>query len=577
MASYNGILLDNNILGLLTDSALDTIDVAEYPTDKCFLGEYLETGGVKTDIFPTPSVDTFDGLLMGDFADLWYNRVHIIPNRIDVGNLVSQQVRPIEIWNGYFIPVTLEDVVATDLLGVTFDVTTPLVIAALESTYKNLVINTVGSPQFDGFFTLTFDDVIIEYFLYVSGKRVLVMPFQHNWSERINERLAWYNTSSGKSLDGIEQLVMLRNAPRRSLSYQFLLASTNSNAARLRALFAALIAGWQTRIFAIPIWSDATRLAVTAASGQNEVQVNTTYFDYDADNYVMLWQNEENYELVEIDEVFSTYLTLKVNLVKEWQAGKTVVMPARLAYVNPNLQGQKHTVDIDTVPVSFELLPQYLSINRLVYAAETTYRSLPVLLTKSNYDNTQSFTLEQQVIRNDANVGIFNIEADQPAPDASNTFGLIFNGHSQIAKYYGWLDNRKGRLAPFWQPTWSKDMQVVQDIASATTNILINAIGYASLYYIDDAPAYNRRDIMIQLKNGTRYFRRITGAGINEDGTETIGIDTALGADILISQIDRVCFLIPSALKADAVEIQWHSGNVAASDLLITDVYDDTI
>ncbi len=576
MAAYTGISLLDGKVALLPDSALSDTDEAVYDATEAIVGTGL-LDGEKTDVLALASVDAKTGKSLTDFDALWYNRVHILPSRINVGNLTSQQVRAIEIFNAYFVPVTLEDVVATDLNGVSFDVTTPLELAALESTYKNLVIDTVGSPQFDGFFTLTFDDAIIEYFLYVSGKRVLVMPFQHNWQERINERLAWYNTSSGKSLDGIEQLTMLRNTPRRFLSYQFLLASTNTNAARLRALFAALIAGWQTRIFAIPIWSDATRLAVTAASGQDEVQVNTTYFDYDADNYVMLWQNEENYELVEIDEVFSTYVTLKVNLVKEWQAGKTVVMPARLAYVNPNLQGQKHTVDIDTVPVNFELLPQYPSINRLVYAAETTYRSLPVLLTKSNYDNTQSFALEQQVIRNDANMGIFNIEADQPAPDSSNTFGFMFANHSQIAKHFGWLDNRKGRFTPFWQPTWSKDMQVVQDIASGATGILINAIGYASLYYIDDAPAYNRRDIMIQLKNGTRYFRRITGAGINEDGTETISIDTVLGANVSVSQIDRVCFLIPSALKADAVEIQWHSGNVAVSDVLIADVYDDTI
>lgn len=577
MAIFTGQLLNDGIPVYYSDNGLPATVTADF-TQQAFLSDRVLTGSAFTDNAPTaPFIDTLTGIMLRDFADLWYNRFHIIPNRINVGNLTSQQVRPIEIFNGYFEDRTISAITNIGLSGVDFDSTVPLVLAPLESVFKNLTINTSGALQFSGAFEFTVDDVKETYYLYVSGKRVLVIPFQHDWSNKIVERLAWLNSSS-KSLDGIEQILMLRNKPRRSLSYDFLLASPFVAAHRLRALFASLMHGWQARVFAVPIWSDATRLPVTAVAGDNQIFVNPTYFDYDSGAYIMLWQDEEHYELLEIDEVLADRVTTTVNMVHTWQAGRTAVLPARLAVISPNLQGTKHTVDIDTVPVTFELLPDSISSNRVVHAAPVLYRSLPVLLTKNNYNPTNSFSIERRINRSDAEIGIFSIEGVQPAPDGSNSFSFIFANHAQIAAFYGWLDDRKGRYGAFWQPTWSHDMELAQPVGAADTSITIKSIGYSSLYMVDDAPVFNRRDIFILLKTGTYYFRRITDATLNEvDGTETININTAIGSTLAISDIDRISFLLPSALKADAIEISYESGNAAQSNVQIADVYDSTI
>jgi hypothetical protein len=574
MTSHTGTILKSSLLLLLPVPTLPDGVEADYSVG-VLTSQSTARAGDKTAILPVQPVDTKTGNLLPDFYDLWYNHVHILPNRIDTGNLTSEQIRVIEIFNGFFEQRTIESIAATDLSGVLLDIDTPLDIAPLGSLFANLVIDTVGSPQFNGFFTLTFDNK--DYLLYVSGKRVLVIPFKHDWSVLPVERLAWLNSTSGKSLDGIEQLIMLRNDPRRTIQYSFLLATTQNNSAYVRSLFIALMAGWQTRVFAVPIWSDATRLKVQADAGQDVININTTYLDYDIGSYIMLWSGVDSYELVEIAEIHDTYIKATVNLVNTWQIGKTIVLPARLAYINNNLQGTKQTVDLDVVPVTFEFLQQYSNVNRIIYGSEVTYRNYPVLLTKGNYDTNVNFTIEQPVIRNDADTGIFSIEADQPAPDAGNDFAVILNGRESISTFLGWLDNRKGRLVPFWQPTWSKDMAVQQDIASAATSLLIKYIGYSSLYIIDGLPAFNRQDIMIRLKNGTRFFRRITGATPNSNGTETIGISSALGQTVQVSDIDRISFLIPSALKADTIELTWQNANVVTCNMQITDIYDDTI
>jgi hypothetical protein len=94
---------------------------------------------------------------------------------------------------------------------------------------------------------------------------------------------------------------------------------------------------------------------------------------------------------------------------------------------------------------------------------------------------------------------------------------------------------------------------------------------------IGGVPAPSRRDVMIRLLNGAYYFRRITNAVINSDGTETLTIDSAIGTLVPVANIDRISFLIPSRLDADAIEIGWASGNVASSVFKVTDLADITI
>jgi hypothetical protein len=96
-------------------------DVVPYSYD--FLTCWPDTPqhqGDKTNVQAVQPVDNKPGRLSPDYADLWYDHIHILPNRINVGNLTSQQVRPIEIFNGYFSSKTLNTVAATGLSGVDF-------------------------------------------------------------------------------------------------------------------------------------------------------------------------------------------------------------------------------------------------------------------------------------------------------------------------------------------------------------------------------------------------------------------------------------------------------------------------
>ncbi|HET7301264.1 MAG TPA: hypothetical protein VFJ01_11510, partial [Oleiagrimonas sp.] len=42
-----------------------------------------------------------NGSAAHSYADDWYDRIHVIPSQINLGNLLRQQVRSIHVWNAW--------------------------------------------------------------------------------------------------------------------------------------------------------------------------------------------------------------------------------------------------------------------------------------------------------------------------------------------------------------------------------------------------------------------------------------------------------------------------------------------
>src|SRR5690606_21223571 len=54
------------------------------------------------------------GQRMRAHVDDWYYRIHISPQRLDLGNVVSAQTQPVLLWNAFLEPRTLLDIGGTD-------------------------------------------------------------------------------------------------------------------------------------------------------------------------------------------------------------------------------------------------------------------------------------------------------------------------------------------------------------------------------------------------------------------------------------------------------------------------------
>jgi hypothetical protein len=103
--------------------------------------------------------------------------------------------------------------------------------------------------------------------------------------------------------------------------------------------------------------------------------------------------------------------------------------------------------------------------------------------------------------------------------------------------------------------------------ATAAT-MRVEAFGYAQLY----ATSAARRDVMIELTDGTLLFRRITGATENDDGTETITLDAQFGRSFTTAEVERVSFLNYRRLDQDEITVAWITDEAAQAAFRLRDL-----
>ena len=314
--------------------------------------------------------------------------------------------------------------------------------------------------------------------------------------------------------------------------------------------------GWQARVFAVPEWFDQSVLLSNVALGATVVPVSTVGKDYDIGGYAILWQNEFNCEIVDIDTITTTQLNLVRPTNSAWNANTTRVVPARLGRINNNINVKLITKTLQIPTVNWELNPAQQSANRLVSESLPTYRSYPIQLRKTNaLEDQQTFTHKVAVA--DSRTGVKYYDAQSKAHRREQPYSIVTRNRTDLGQVLNFLYSLKGQFGAFWLPTWEFDMQLDQaSIASNASTFNIKNIGYARYRYATQSQI----DIMILLNNGTKYYRRITGATEAVDGSyETINIDSSLGVLVNATDINRISFLKLVRLESDKFSMTWQN------------------
>ena len=282
------------------------------------------SAGAMTNNLPvTEIVVGFTGNIVRQFEQDWYHHVHLLPAKIALGNLLSTQMRQVEVWNAHFAPKTLSAVVGQNDGGITLaaPANPPTTYGMLESRLHNVSVSLDGPPVIEASFTFQFPDEAPT--LSISGRRVVVFGLKPNWADGWLERLMWA-TDVLATRDGTEQRVSLRSKPRRSLEFSILVGRDDA------ALLDVLLSAWQSRVYALPIWPDKAVLAATVTAGSTVIPLTTTNLEYEADGLLVIGSDSRNTEAAEVLSVASNAVTLKQPLLQTWPAG-AFVTPARTA------------------------------------------------------------------------------------------------------------------------------------------------------------------------------------------------------------------------------------------------------
>lgn len=394
----------------------------------------------------------------------------------------------------------------------------------------------------------------------------LVFAWDHNWKEAIPERLLWL-TDAIEHRDASEQRRTVRLDPRRQLEYSVLPLTIREKGALENFLYIHL-----GEAVMLPIWTDAQTLRISAASGQPVVEVDTVGYDFDAGAHLCLWKDWLTYEVVQIDSLDETSVTLTENLAATWPAG-TVVLPARLARFTQQQDGTRYGGNIASYRLTFEIDEASRSVNRVDATSPPTYEApvvgaVEVYRSASDWAETLPVTLSGLFGLVDPQTGVVAVDrAAKERPVMTYQHAEKMFSRTEISAFLGFLTRRAGRRAPFWTPTQEDDFKL---LSIGFETLTIESCGYSRDVY----PTGMRGHLaLICCRNtlfyerGRQIYRPIRSATDNEDGTETLHLWIASDFSGGDAPFLRLSLLRYCRLESDAVEITWIAPTIATARL----------
>ncbi len=367
-----------------------------------------------------------------------------------------------------------------------------------------------------------------------------VWPVTPDWSNGVQESLAWLSDVMVSSATAISQHHGLRIGPRRSFTFELLADSQERRVADM------LLAGHRGT-WLLPIWPDI-QLVGAHSAGAGFINCITLGLDFVNGGKAVLWSAVNRWEVVHIDTVVPLGLALASPLVDAWPSG-TRLYPLRRARVQDGAEEVLRSDNVSRRAISFDIAE---ACDWPAFSGHGTYLSHLVLDARPD-ESDDPVASHSGLLQ--------TVDYDTSLPVTHDLPGLALRTQRSNWKLWGraehtWfrslLYTLGGRVTPIWVPSFASDLKPAAAVAGDSTAMRVEWAGY-TLFGRNKA---NRRDICIELLDGTKLYRRITSA-IEAGDTEILTLNEALdGASIVPSRIRSISFMALSTLASDEVEIE---------------------
>lgn len=351
-----------------------------------------------------------------------------------------------------------------------------------------------------------------------------------------------------KGNDGTEQRICIRNVPRQSFDFSVYLGTSLELATLQNLLF-----GWQKGYWALPVWMEKTLHMGTLSSGSSTITFNTAYADYRDATLAIVWQDYATFEVVLIDTVYPTYISL-TGTTSTTFTGNKYIMPCRIA--------QMITPSVSMMSNRKEGIHQFsfMVVDNVLLDTYSPSVEYPDLSGQTNYEVVEAPSYVEEELNSDGDLSIqdygigdfeYFSESDYNIP--SRTYKRQNYTKANCWNFRLWLHSFYGRQLAKWFPTYKDDLTLISSIGPSDVTFEVENVGLTINVGVNALRGY-----LAFITNTNSYYRQITDISELTNGNEQITIDASIGATIQTTDI--VCFLEKCRLASDEIEITWKSG-----------------
>lgn len=509
--------------------------------------DQVSLNGVKTIpsvVKPAPKYAKV-GLAIPGMNSTLYDRIIIEPSDIELGNVTSAQTMTFRVWNGFFSDKVLSDLVGTGTGGVSISepLTVPGTIKQLAQLTYTVTVTVDGPYAINCVYTFTIGGV--DYEVTIKGSRTSLLQAPVNWASQFLESLEW-KTDIIRSFSGKEQRRQLRLNPRRSFEYDF--AEWGVSAQKI----INLMRGWQNRPFAVPVWTDPTRITAIAAVGTTALVLDTTLKSFAAGGSVLI-VNGDSYEMGQISTLTDTEINVVNPLVNTWPIG-SIAYPIQFSHLPEKTAMTRKTDTALIGKIEAACVPgeSYAYIPTLT--AGTTYNGYEVLTQQPNWKDGISFDSDFAFGSFDNEVGLMQYNETEDMQRLTRSYAWLLKSRTEITNFRGLLGRLCGMKNAVYVPTWTNDFTPVRDHYSTEKTLLVKPNLFRTMVGVD--ATCDR--LMIRTRTGGVLYRKILD--ISTDGTyDVIELDATLGVDVLTSNLAGIHVMQLHRMATDKVTLEWHN------------------
>lgn len=369
-----------------------------------------------------------------------------------------------------------------------------------------------------------------------------VWPFEINWSDDVLETLEWLTTVM-RSPTGAEQRQCLRRFPRRTFEFEVALKG------RDRALFDQLMMTHGARDWYYPLRHDVHLLPNAVGPGTLILPVETALNGEFAAGGILALNDGDpfRHELAEIHSVDTGGIVLVNPLVGSWAQGASLY-PVRKARLVEQPEVRRVSDTTITSTLRFKIVEPGTSVGE--YSAEM-YRGFAVFPNPPEEADSLSYGYERLTVELDNQTGIPLLGDTAGISFPRQQYAWTLHGHDEHLAFRRLLEFLRGRLTAFWMPTFFDDLHLAAPTPVGSALLTVENINFTAL----GGPRTGRRDICIEMTDGAKFYRRITGSTLAGSDREVIGIDEPFDREMNGSNVLRISFMMLNRLDQDNIEI----------------------